>query len=220
MDINYWRNEESRRKIVDKITDTLKRHMPHGTNEIEMLALRFEEKIFKIAVTQQDYLRRISLKMLSLESKANQPSGNHIPGSSFGNNQWLRNPAAEPLDDQSQGEIEMVIEGQPPPQGVPVETIQRALRILFLSYIPRDAPDPLVPDALAELGVPDAALAPALQVLELLRHQECRIAELEGELRGLRAVLTKSGRKSDQKITSEQEGGGPSVAHEGEGSVL
>jgi hypothetical protein len=81
----------------------------------------------------------------------------------------------------------MVVDG-PPPQSVPVETIQRALRVLFLSYLPRDAPDLPVVDDLAELGVPDAALAPALQVLETLRDQERRIVELEEELRGLRAL--------------------------------
>jgi hypothetical protein len=78
----------------------------------------------------------------------------------------------------------------------------------------------LVLDALAELGVPDAALAPALQVLETLRHQESRIAELEGELRGLRDVLSKSRRMSNQKITSEREGSVSSAAREGERSVL
>jgi len=226
MDTNNWRNDESRQRIVNKINNILQRHVPQGSLDgmnklvkIASLASRFEEKIFTIAINQQDYIRRISLKMLSLESKVTAPLGNHFLGSSFGNNQRPLNLAAEG-DDQSQGEIEFVGEVGPPPQGVPVETIRRALRSLFISYLPRDAPDLLVPDALAEFGVPDAALAPALQVLETLRHQENQIAELEGELRGLRAVLSKSRRMSNQKITSEPEGGGSSVACEGKRSVL
>ncbi|XVE60438.1 hypothetical protein DITRI_Ditri05aG0128800 [Diplodiscus trichospermus] len=64
----------SRQRIVNKIMDTLKRHLPvygeEGLNELRMIAVRFEEKSYAIATSQSDYLRRISLKMLSLE---NQP---------------------------------------------------------------------------------------------------------------------------------------------------
>jgi PAX-interacting protein 1 len=59
-----------------------------GMNELKKIALRFEEKIYTVATSQQDYLRRISLKMLSLEATANGP--NHFPGSSPGNNQRSR----------------------------------------------------------------------------------------------------------------------------------
>ncbi|XVE60442.1 hypothetical protein DITRI_Ditri05aG0128900 [Diplodiscus trichospermus] len=65
---------ESRQRIVSKIMDTLKRHLPvygeEGLNELRMIAVRFEEKNYAIATSQSDYLRRISLKMLSL---VNQP---------------------------------------------------------------------------------------------------------------------------------------------------
>jgi len=214
MDNKYWRSEEARLKIVNRMTDTLQRLMPQtgldGINELRKIALLFEKKIYAIASNQQDYLQRTSLKMLLLESRARL--GNNFLDRSFVNNERSLYLAAEgdgiegvyELDDQSQGEIEMVAEGGPPPQGVPVETIRRELTLLFLPYLPRDAPDLSVPKALAELGVPDAALAPALQVLETLRRQERRIAELEGELRGLRALLST----------------GPSVAREGEGSLL
>lgn len=89
--INYRRSEESRRKMVDKIMDTLQRHMPttgpDGTNELRKIAVRFEDKIFKVTGNQQEYLRKISFKMRALESRANERFGNRIPGSSFGNNQ-------------------------------------------------------------------------------------------------------------------------------------
>jgi len=194
---NHWRSEERRQKIINKIVECLRRHCPQtgpdSMNELKKIALRFEEKVYTSATNQQDYLRRLSLKMLSLESKANAALGNCSPGSSSA----IRGPREEvygerpqlvqPLDDQSQSDTGMVVDG-PPPQSIPVETIQRALRILFLSYLPRDATDLPVVDDLLELGVPEAALAPALQVLETLRNQERRIVELEEELRGLRAL--------------------------------
>jgi PAX-interacting protein 1 len=73
-----WRSSlahDSRQKIVKRIMDTLQRHMPaagqDGVEELLKIAWRFEEKIFQAATDQQDYLRKISLKMLSLETKAN-----------------------------------------------------------------------------------------------------------------------------------------------------
>jgi len=73
--------------------DTLRRHMPHrgpeGMNELNQIALWFVDKIYTQAASQKDYLQRISLKMLSLESKANQPS---FPGGSPGNNQRPLDP--------------------------------------------------------------------------------------------------------------------------------
>jgi hypothetical protein len=62
---------------------------PEGMNELNQIALRFEDKIYTQAASQKDYLQRISLKMLSLESKANQPS---FPGGSPGNNQRPLDP--------------------------------------------------------------------------------------------------------------------------------
>lgn len=190
---NHWRSEERRERIINKIVECLWRHCPptcpNSVNELKKIAVRFEGKVYTSATNQQDYLRRLSLKMLALESKANAPLGNYSPA--------IRGPREEvygeqsqlvqPLDDQSQGDFGMVVDG-PPPQSIPVETLQRALRVLFLSYLPSDAPDLPVVDDLAELGVPEAALAPALQVLETLRNQERRIVELEEELRGLRAL--------------------------------
>ncbi|KAG0470380.1 hypothetical protein HPP92_017080 [Vanilla planifolia] len=74
-----WRSQllpEARQGIVNKIMDTLRRHLPvavpEGMNELQKIALRFEEKIYTVAVNQSDYLRKISLKMLSMESKTPQ----------------------------------------------------------------------------------------------------------------------------------------------------
>ncbi|XP_021298510.1 mediator of RNA polymerase II transcription subunit 15a [Herrania umbratica] len=64
----------SRQRVIAKIMDTLKKHLPYhgqeGLNEIRMIAVRFEEKVYAIASSQTDYLRRISLKMHTLESQS------------------------------------------------------------------------------------------------------------------------------------------------------
>ncbi|KAH9317429.1 hypothetical protein KI387_019198, partial [Taxus chinensis] len=71
--------------------DTLKKHMPlkvpEGMEELNKIALRFEEKIYTGAVDQQDYLRKISMKMLSLETKNQVPGVNPSPIPSAGSNQ-------------------------------------------------------------------------------------------------------------------------------------
>ncbi|KAJ4915903.1 Uncharacterized protein Rs2_01453 [Raphanus sativus] len=79
---NDWRTHlpfDSRQKIVNKILETLKKHLPYsgpeGINELKRIAVRFEEKIFSRAVNQNDYLRIISLKMLTMETKAQNAAG-------------------------------------------------------------------------------------------------------------------------------------------------
>ncbi|MFQ6644908.1 hypothetical protein Gotur_019257 [Gossypium turneri] len=70
--------------------DTLMRHLPFsgqdGLNELRKIAVRFEEKIFTAATSQSDYLKRISLKMLTMENK----SQNTVPNT--GNNSILPDP--------------------------------------------------------------------------------------------------------------------------------
>ncbi|MBA0577361.1 hypothetical protein Golob_006901, partial [Gossypium lobatum] len=87
MDTGDWRTQlqpDSRQRIINKIMDTLKRHLPFsgqdGLNELRKIAVRFEEKIFTAATSQSDYLKRISLKMLTMENK----SQNTVPNT--GNN--------------------------------------------------------------------------------------------------------------------------------------
>ncbi|ERN01804.1 hypothetical protein AMTR_s00089p00000590 [Amborella trichopoda] len=76
-DANDWRTElsaQSRQRIVNKIMETLKRHLPAGDPDglsvLTKIAVRFEEKIFTNAENQADYLRKISLKMLTMETKS------------------------------------------------------------------------------------------------------------------------------------------------------
>ncbi|CAN4090235.1 unnamed protein product [Withania somnifera] len=80
MDSGDWRTQlvpDSRRRIVIKVMETLSRHLPvHGQEglvELMKIAVRFEEKIYTSATSQHDYLRKISLKMLTMEEKSRNP---------------------------------------------------------------------------------------------------------------------------------------------------
>ncbi|XP_039138383.1 mediator of RNA polymerase II transcription subunit 15a-like [Dioscorea cayenensis subsp. rotundata] len=71
-----WRSQlhpDARRRIVNKITETLAKHLPisvpEGSAELEKIAVRFEDRIYIAATSQSDYLRKISLKMISMETK-------------------------------------------------------------------------------------------------------------------------------------------------------
>ncbi|KAK4252940.1 hypothetical protein QN277_011065 [Acacia crassicarpa] len=77
MDTSDWRTQlqpDSRQRIVNKMMETLKRHIPfsgqEGLHELQNIAQRFEEKIYTAATSQPDYLRKISLKMLTMETKS------------------------------------------------------------------------------------------------------------------------------------------------------
>ncbi|GAB2298371.1 Mediator of RNA polymerase II transcription subunit 15a [Dionaea muscipula] len=77
VDTGDWRSQlhpDSRQRIVNKIMATLKRHLPlsgqGGLQEHRKIAMKFEEKIYNGATSQSDYLRKIALKMLTMESKS------------------------------------------------------------------------------------------------------------------------------------------------------
>ncbi|KAK4839333.1 hypothetical protein QYF36_021104 [Acer negundo] len=76
MDGDDSRNQlplDSRRRIIYRTMDTLKRHLPYsgpeGLNELRKIVVRFEKKMYICASNDSDYLRRISQKMRSLETK-------------------------------------------------------------------------------------------------------------------------------------------------------
>ncbi|KAJ9537225.1 hypothetical protein OSB04_029958 [Centaurea solstitialis] len=87
-----WRSQlqaDSRQRIVNKIMDTLKRHLPfsghEGLQELKKIAVRFEEKIYTAATSQSDYLRKISLKMLTMETRSQNPMPDAIQSNSAAN---------------------------------------------------------------------------------------------------------------------------------------
>ncbi|KAK7858273.1 mediator of rna polymerase ii transcription subunit 15a, partial [Quercus suber] len=88
-----WRSQlqpDSRQRIINKMMETLKRHLPvsgqEGLHELRKIAIRFEEKIYTAATSQSDYLRKISQKMLTMETKSQNPIGNALPSNTAGNN--------------------------------------------------------------------------------------------------------------------------------------
>ncbi|KAF5453266.1 hypothetical protein F2P56_028184 [Juglans regia] len=75
MDAGDWRTGlpfDSRSRIVNKIMDTLKRHLPisgqEGLHELRKIATRFEEKIFTAATSQEGIIlvmKTMALRMTS-----------------------------------------------------------------------------------------------------------------------------------------------------------
>ncbi|KAK1307498.1 Mediator of RNA polymerase II transcription subunit 15a [Acorus calamus] len=100
-----WRSQlqqESRHRIVNKIMETLKRHLPisgpEGMIELKKIAVRFEEKIYTAATSQTDYLRKISLKMLTMETKTQNPGGaNPLPSNASSGSQNPPDPGLTSL---------------------------------------------------------------------------------------------------------------------------
>ncbi|KAF5739056.1 hypothetical protein HS088_TW12G00254 [Tripterygium wilfordii] len=74
--------------------ETLKRNSLYSWQEALQIAVRLEEKIYSAALSQQDYLRKISLKMLIWENmpqntvpnplESNSPSNSNKRGDEFG----------------------------------------------------------------------------------------------------------------------------------------
>ncbi|XP_054783608.1 mediator of RNA polymerase II transcription subunit 15a-like isoform X2 [Prosopis cineraria] len=98
MDTSDWRAQlqpDARQRIVNKIMDTLKRHLPvsgqEGLLELRKIAQRFEEKIYTAATSQPDYLRKISLKMLTMENKTQSTLVNPVQSKTGG-------PSNKPID--------------------------------------------------------------------------------------------------------------------------
>ncbi|KAJ4915904.1 Mediator of RNA polymerase II transcription subunit 15a [Raphanus sativus] len=82
MDTGDWRLHlppDSREKIINKIVETLKNHLPNsgpeGINELRRIAARFEGKILSGAANPSDYLRKISIKMLTMETREKSAAG-------------------------------------------------------------------------------------------------------------------------------------------------
>ncbi|KAK8664143.1 hypothetical protein V6N13_083943 [Hibiscus sabdariffa] len=144
MGTDDWRTQlqpDSRQRIVNKIMDTLKRHLPFsgqdGINELRKIAVRFEEKIFTAATNQTDYLRRISLKMLTMDNKPH----NAIPNT--GN-------TSKPPDPGSQGMQNKVLDQG---QSVPISLQSNQSQAQLLSQS--------VPNNMASSGVQTSSGLPS-----------------------------------------------------------
>ncbi|KAK1563604.1 hypothetical protein Q3G72_029883 [Acer saccharum] len=88
-----WRNEllpHLREKVVSRVRETLEKHFPCSisvseevSERIMKMAIRFEEKVFSCASSWSDYLRKISLKMVSLKFKGPYAIRDSAPPSNY-----------------------------------------------------------------------------------------------------------------------------------------
>ncbi|KAI3900718.1 hypothetical protein MKW92_003352 [Papaver armeniacum] len=117
-----WRTHvqpDSRQRIVTKILETLERQVPiSGPDvlvELNKVAVRLEDTIFTIAASQTDYLRKISLKMLAMETKS-QTNGvaNSSPLNTGGGSQNPQDPASYRMQSQASnpGQSQIPLENQ------------------------------------------------------------------------------------------------------------
>ncbi|CAA3007572.1 mediator of RNA polymerase II transcription subunit 15a isoform X1 [Olea europaea subsp. europaea] len=113
MDAGDWRTQlpaDSRQRIVNKIMETLKRHLPfaghEGLQELKERAERFEEKTYASATSQSDYLRKISLKMLTMGTKTQNPVPISLQSNVPSNSENPQDPASQSMQAQipSQGQ--------------------------------------------------------------------------------------------------------------------
>ncbi|KAL3516396.1 hypothetical protein ACH5RR_023298 [Cinchona calisaya] len=111
MDTGDWRTQlqsDSRHRIVNKIMETLKRHLPfsgqEGLQELKKIAVRFEEKIYAAATSQSDYLRKISLKMLTMETKSQNSMANSLQANAANTSQNPADPALHSMQSQIQNQ--------------------------------------------------------------------------------------------------------------------
>ncbi|XP_047955267.1 mediator of RNA polymerase II transcription subunit 15a-like isoform X2 [Salvia hispanica] len=110
-----WRTQlqqDSRQRIVNKIMETLKRHLPfsgqEGLQELKKIAVRFEEKIYTAATSQSDYLRKISLKMLTMETKSQNPIANSLQPNAASNSKNPQDPASQSMQSQMQNQVQQL----------------------------------------------------------------------------------------------------------------
>ncbi|KAL7601457.1 hypothetical protein Lser_V15G22610 [Lactuca serriola] len=75
-----WRTQlraAARERMVNRIMVRVKRHHPYsGHEELQKLrktSARFEEQIYNAATNRFDYMRRISLKMLTIDTRPRRP---------------------------------------------------------------------------------------------------------------------------------------------------
>ncbi|KAL8528348.1 hypothetical protein ACS0TY_005962 [Phlomoides rotata] len=85
----------------------LKRHLPfsgqEGLQDLKKIAVRFEEIIYTAATSQSDYLRKISLKMLTMETKSQNPMSN-----AASNNKNPQDPASQSMQPQMQNQVQQL----------------------------------------------------------------------------------------------------------------
>ncbi|KAK9079927.1 hypothetical protein SSX86_001602 [Deinandra increscens subsp. villosa] len=112
---------DARHKIVNRLMDNLKKHVQFSgqekLHELKDIALRLEEKIYTAATNQDDYLRKISMKLMSMENR----SANPVPNSLQSNSACNTTGSMQQLNNQGQ---------TPPPISVPSNHSQAGKQII------------------------------------------------------------------------------------------
>ncbi|XP_058728874.1 mediator of RNA polymerase II transcription subunit 15a-like [Vicia villosa] len=91
LDTIVWRpkvHPESRKKVVNKITDTLQKFLPvsgnEGLHELQTIAQKFEDKIYTVSRSPSEYLRKIAMKLLTMEAKHRDTVANNMTSNEGG----------------------------------------------------------------------------------------------------------------------------------------
>ncbi|XP_047323091.1 mediator of RNA polymerase II transcription subunit 15a-like [Impatiens glandulifera] len=107
MDSNNWKTQlhsDFRQRVVNKIIDNLKKHVSYPGQEnfpgMEQLAVKFEEKTYVAATSQEDYLRKISMKMMSMETKSQNIVANSLPPNSSSGSKTSQDAASSYMQSQ------------------------------------------------------------------------------------------------------------------------
>ncbi|XP_076891759.1 mediator of RNA polymerase II transcription subunit 15a-like [Bidens hawaiensis] len=84
MDSGDWRSQMQRQRIMNKILDIFKKHLPFSGYARQLvlknIAERVEEEIYTAATNQSEYSRKMCFNMLTIETRLQNPmSGPSIP---------------------------------------------------------------------------------------------------------------------------------------------
>ncbi|KAC9988344.1 hypothetical protein E3N88_44976 [Mikania micrantha] len=89
MESDNWRAQLQRQRVVNKIIDTLERHLPFsGYNtlqELKKIAERVEEETYTTATSQSEYSRKTCFMMLTMETRLKSPMSDPIHSNSAAN---------------------------------------------------------------------------------------------------------------------------------------
>ncbi|KAF5815399.1 putative mediator complex subunit 15, KIX domain-containing protein [Helianthus annuus] len=77
MEFRDWRAQLQRKRIINKIMDTLKKHLPFSgyerLQELKKIAERVEREIHTAATSQSEYSRKVCFMMLTMETRLKNP---------------------------------------------------------------------------------------------------------------------------------------------------
>ncbi|KAF8028145.1 hypothetical protein BT93_E0914 [Corymbia citriodora subsp. variegata] len=129
-----WRQSltpEIRKRVISSIMENLMKSVPHrgqeGLHERQSIAMQLERKLYTSATSQQDYIKRISLKMLQIERCQQNKGANSLPANTNGTINRPSDPGTWPqIQNQSQSNPNQVAVNQSQAQHAVLSTITTA----------------------------------------------------------------------------------------------